>query len=806
MRSGKPLFQIIILITCTIFLYGSGTKAHSLLDFRLPENESMDPDRLQRNIPDRYAGSSGEDRDRFDADTSTRDRQDTHSLSVVLDAQSTTGPRPPADIDPGVLVVNPEASQILDVPAYLWKNGCGPTAAGMVLGYWDMNGYGELVSGSAVTQTVAVDDMISSSGNYADYCLPIDTPPTLLDDLSELPIGDEHPDDSIADFMKTSQSFHWNYYGWSWFSHMDDALFGYVQHAAPNYWVTTQNVTFGNFSWNAYKAEIDAGRPVVFLVDTNEDGSTDHFVPGIGYSEDGTNMYACRNTWDAGIHWYPYAEIANGQPWGIYGGTLFQIQEETPVITDTVVINELNPDWDEVEFYNYGAQVVDMTAWQIIDRLGDIVYIFPSFMLQPDSYVVVHEYGDPVDNSLTDLYTGDNINWVNIEGSASLIHSTGIGVDFVRWGTSTNLPPVGTSWSGTNPDGPPYGLNLGRDEASTDADDGSDWCPQSSSLGLQNVGCGLCYTPEIPSLSTPTNGATSKTLMPTFQWWDTNASNEYQIQIDEDPAFTSPIDATTTWTDYTPSSPLPTGTHYWRVRGRYTYGGCDVSGLWSDTWHVIVDSKLSGDILLVDDDNSSNDFTAVFTETLDALGKTYTVWDTLGGDTEPVIGALDFFETVIWFTGASEYLTGPELEAETALATWLEGGKCLLITSQDYIYSRGWTTFMSTYLGLGSINQDQGTAVITGTGTIFNGLGPYVLSYPFFDYSDRLSPDGTAGVAFSGTPGDVGIYKDNGVYQTSFLGFPFEAIPEASDRQDVMAAYLNWCRSSRLVYLPLVTK
>jgi len=249
------------------------------------------------------------------------------------DAQSTTGPTPP----PGIVRGYPQPSTphteviLAGAPAYLWYNGCGPTAAGMVIGYWDGHGFDDLVPGSAATQTGAVDAMISSTGNYDDYCLPIDYYPTMMADKSEPPAGDEHADDSVADLMKTSQSYHGNFYGWSWYSDMAPALQGYVEQVAPHYAATAVDQTWWtNLSWSSYQAEIDAGRPVVFLVDTDGNGGTDHFVTGIGYSDsDGQRLYAVRDTWDTGLHWFPFAQMAPGRPWGIYGATYFDIRGET---------------------------------------------------------------------------------------------------------------------------------------------------------------------------------------------------------------------------------------------------------------------------------------------------------------------------------------------------------------------------------------------------------------------------------------------------------------------------------------------
>jgi hypothetical protein len=90
--------------------------------------------------------------------------------------------------------------------------------------------------------------------------------------------------------------------------------------------ITATNRAWGSLTWSNYRAEIDAGSPVVFLVDTDSNGGTDHFITAIGYGYSGTTqMYACLNTWDSSIHWYQFAQMASGQSWGIYGATFFNI-------------------------------------------------------------------------------------------------------------------------------------------------------------------------------------------------------------------------------------------------------------------------------------------------------------------------------------------------------------------------------------------------------------------------------------------------------------------------------------------------
>jgi hypothetical protein len=221
------------------------------------------------------------------------------------------------------------------VPAYLWEHGCGPTAAGMVVGYWDGHGFPLLIPGDASSQTWRVDQAIATSGgpgtHYSDYSLPLDNPehdPYPLRDRSEWPPGDEHDSDSLADFMRTSWSVDGMYYGWSFGNLVDNALSDYVvwsnaEHGA-DYAAMSWNETWGEFSWNDFVAEIDADRPIVLLVDSNGDGWTDHFVTAIGYRDtQGYPEYACLDTWSTGIRWERFRQMSDKYDWGIHGATYF---------------------------------------------------------------------------------------------------------------------------------------------------------------------------------------------------------------------------------------------------------------------------------------------------------------------------------------------------------------------------------------------------------------------------------------------------------------------------------------------------
>jgi len=256
-------------------------------------------------------------------------------FATVFPQQSTTGPIPPANMDLGLRPPSRSQHLIHGVPPYLWRHGCGPTALGMVIGFWDANGFTDLVPGDAATQTAAVDAMIADDqgspncsspqfNHYRDYACPVDySPAPLMADRSQT--GGAHTDNCVADFMKTSRSAYSNYYGWSWFSDVESAFRAYVTYAMPGAGPSSSSRSFASFSWQEYKTEIDERKPIVLLVDSDGDGYTDHFITGIGY-DDATMEYAAYNTWDSVVHWYLWRPMAPGAYFGIYGITLCEPQ------------------------------------------------------------------------------------------------------------------------------------------------------------------------------------------------------------------------------------------------------------------------------------------------------------------------------------------------------------------------------------------------------------------------------------------------------------------------------------------------
>ena len=232
--------------------------------------------------------------------------------------------------------------------------------------------------------------------------------------------------------------------------------------------------------------------------------------------------------------------------------------------------------------------------------------------------------------------------------------------------------------------------------------------------------------------------------------------------------------------------------HGWSGEGCSGTADCEVTVTQTGTVSAIFrDPDIR--ILLVDDDDNSPDVQTFYTDALDSLGYAYQVWDTSNSDNEPDTNQLSQFPFVIWFTGDNDSgSAGPSVESEVYLSNYLEMGGRLFISSQDYINNRGNTSFMDSYLGLDSYSLDAGHTEVTGEGSYFSGLGFYSLSYPSTNQSDRISPDATSELAFSGDNGDAAIATDGDIYRTVFFGYPFEALPTADDRKDVMKTIVQF--------------
>jgi hypothetical protein len=206
------------------------------------------------------------------------------------------------------------------------------------------------------------------------------------------------------------------------------------------------------------------------------------------------------------------------------------------------------------------------------------------------------------------------------------------------------------------------------------------------------------------------------------------------------------------------------------------------------------DLTLAPPILLVDDDDNAPDVRQEYTDALDAMGEEYFVWDTANSDREPDLKFLEAFESAIWFTGdAWGGFTGPGPHTEPELGAWLDSGRCLFLSSQDYFIDRGLTPFMSDYLGVGEVTNNANHNHVTGLGTVYGQTGTYQLFFPYANQTDILLPGPSAETAFGGTYGSAAVNKDSGWFRTTYVGFGIEALPTLTNRRTVLTSFFDWC-------------
>lgn len=151
------------------------------------------------------------------------------------------------------------------------------------------------------------------------------------------------------------------------------------------------------------------------------------------------------------------------------------------------------------------------------------------------------------------------------------------------------------------------------------------------------------------------------------------------------------------------------------------------------------------DVLLLDDDSSSAaanvvDYGPVYSDTLQALGVSFTYLDTNQSDV-PSVPELHRYRAAVLFTGDNGQGTGLSGGERTRLQEWLDGGGRLLASGQNLAETQASArtdlsgrTLYRGYLGLGFV-----------TGGVWRGAAPNPSAIglgPFEGWRVDLSPDG----------------------------------------------------------------
>jgi hypothetical protein len=265
---------------------------------------------------------------------------------------------PPADMSRAT-------SSLANVPAYDWSFGCSATSASMMAGYYDRTGYSNMYSGptnggiapmdNSSWGTVVINgetrsqcpisatrngvDGRSTRGHVDDYWIMYGntgSDPFIVNGWTEHTYSD-----CTGDFMKTNQSNYgnsdgsttfWNYTNGAPYSgnySNNDGMYGIkLFFESRGYTVTNYYNQYiygfgGNtlgFTFTQYKAEIDAGRPVLIQV-------SGHTMLGMGYNDTGNLVYL-HDTWDYSTHQMVWGDYYAGMQH--YGVGVIQLQAVIP--------------------------------------------------------------------------------------------------------------------------------------------------------------------------------------------------------------------------------------------------------------------------------------------------------------------------------------------------------------------------------------------------------------------------------------------------------------------------------------------
>ena len=281
------------------------------------------------------------------------------------------------------------------VPAFNWSFGCSATSAAMIAGYYDRTGYPNMYTGPTNGGLMPLDnsswpDWEDSAGDTRHQC-PLSATHNGLDGRTTnghvddywISYLEEGPDpfegnwpehsygDCTADYMKTNQwaydnadgsTTFYNYTDGSplyWYdiesSGIDDVDGGYgikLFYESRGYTVTEMYNQYirgyasptSGFTYDQFKAEIDAGRPVMIHLEG-------HTMVGIGYDDASDTIYI-HDTWDHTLHTMTWGGSYSGMQQ--YGVTIVQLAPGTsppPVPTnvqasDGTYTDKVEVTWD----------------------------------------------------------------------------------------------------------------------------------------------------------------------------------------------------------------------------------------------------------------------------------------------------------------------------------------------------------------------------------------------------------------------------------------------------------------------------
>ena len=300
-----------------------------------------------------------------------------------------------------------------DVPAFDWSFGCSATSAAMIAGYYDRTGYANMYAGQTNGGVMPMNnsvwpDWVDSHGDTMHQC-PLSATHAGLDGRTTYGHVDDYwiyygqpgPDpwngtwiehtlgDCTGDFMRTNQWVNpargWNTDGGTVFYNYGNGsplydyqlaglgvpytydggyglkLFyesrGYTVVTMYNQYIKGQgsNLSLG-FTYDQYKAEIDAGRPVMIHLEG-------HTIVGVGYDDSSSNLMYIHDTWDYNTYTMTWGGSYSGMQHK--GVTIVQLQSLPVIISCNASGNEMNQFTPNKSVYVRGSGLEANTSYKI---------------------------------------------------------------------------------------------------------------------------------------------------------------------------------------------------------------------------------------------------------------------------------------------------------------------------------------------------------------------------------------------------------------------------------------------------------
>jgi len=377
---------------------------------------------------------------------------------VVINGPPT--PPPGFEIERAAVPEHVAASAMLPVPAYDWSYGCSATSAAMISAYYDRTSYPNMYTGPTNGAVMPMDnstwghntwprcdgpgtvsvgecplsathngiDGRSTRGHVDDYWIGYACPgpdPYVTNGWPEHTIGG-----CTGDYMETNK-----WYSAHGFNSDGGTVFFYYTSGAETYATTLEasgppssydggvgikqfyesrgyvvttaynqyikghgsNPSLG-FTYDQYKAEIDAGRPVMIHVEG-------HTMVGVGYDDSSSDLMYIHDTWDYSTHQMIWGNSYLGMQH--IGVTIVQLQQYPDLSIAKRVVGPDPDPGDPVTFTlsieNIGSSIA--TNVVVTDTLSTDITL-PSWANSPSLAGTTERGGVPYVWDLPDLAAG----------------------------------------------------------------------------------------------------------------------------------------------------------------------------------------------------------------------------------------------------------------------------------------------------------------------------------------------------------------------------------------------------------------